>query len=161
MEINGRILGLRYGRDRFNEVMSNDYGEGVHPGELAAAFRLLEDGMRPHFVYFIEAHSTLTEYPPMVKIGTSAMPDKRLDQICKQLDRAPDWLGQTHELHYIQLMGLVVGDAELEQQLHRAFRSHRVAGEWFWLEPLEMAIGHFLSDYCVCEPCLVADRWGA
>ena len=154
------IVSPTYGRDRFAEVVANDYGDGVHAGELAAAFNLLERGMRPHFVYFVEAHSTLTEYPSMVKIGTSAMPDKRLDQICKQLHRAPDWLGATDELHLIRLMGLIIGDEELEQQLHRAFRSHRIAGEWFWLEPLEMAIDHILSDYCVCQMCLVADQIG-
>jgi len=152
------VVGPTYGRDRFPEVMANDYGDGIHRGELAAAFNLLERGMRPHFVYFVEAHSTLAEYPPMVKIGTSAMPDKRVDQICKQLHTAPDWLGATYELKDIRLMGLILGDEELEQQLHRAFRAHRIAGEWFWLEPLEIAIDHILSDYCVCQPCLVSDE---
>ena len=120
---------------------------------------VLERGVRPHYVYFIQAACPDGLLPPMVKIGTTALPDRRLEQISKQLAKAPDWLGDIGTPEDLRYWGLLPGDSELEKELHRAFASHRIAGEWFWLEPLETFIEVLLDGFCVCHLCrALSDR---
>jgi hypothetical protein len=159
MEINGRLLGISYGRNRWSEVAYENWGDGVASSNIGHAVRLLEEGMRPHFVYFLEVRNDFLELPAMVKIGTSATPQDRITQLSRHLDKGPEWLNTSDGDCDYRCMGLLVGDEELEGQLHKAFASHRIAGEWFWLEPIEMAIDFLLSEYCVCQTCLTLDGW--
>lgn len=131
------------------------WGPGINEAELQLAFEIARVGMRPHYVYFVAAQDD--SYDTLVKIGTSTSVSVRMQQIARDIQNGPDWLKTTPDAE-LCLLGYVVGDQELERQLHKAFKAHRAGGEWFWYKPLECAIDDLLCENCVCEPCIVVDR---
>jgi hypothetical protein len=134
------------------------WGVGINDGAYDQAVTIVNRGLRPHFVYFMLAEAE--PFQPLVKIGTTTDVNARMTQVGRQLRKGPDWL-QDFPADAFTLMGFVIGDRELEQQLHRAFADHTAGREWFVFPPIEAAIDMFLSDHCVCPLCLTADRLNA
>lgn len=56
---------------------------------------------------------------PIVKIGIATNPHERMRAL------------ETGAGAPVQLLGAIVGTAELEKSVHQQFRAHRVHGEWF------------------------------
>lgn len=141
-----------------DDLLTADWGPGVDDRDIAASVRIIKAGLRPRFVYFVEARSWEEEtMPALVKIGTTANPDRRLKDIEATRSRGPEWLSDKDDLATLRYMGLLPGDEQLERQLHRTFSAHRVSGEWFWLDPIEEPIDILLANYCVCDLCRVMD----
>lgn len=139
-------------------IVPKDWGAGIDARSMSACIRILQQGLRPRFVYFAEARSYEEEsFPTLVKIGTTVDPARRLKEIELACARGPEWLSDKDNLVSLGFMGLLLGDEELEQQLHKAFATHRVSGEWFWLDPLDEVVDILLSNFCVCSACLVTD----
>ena len=134
------------------------WGDGIDCDALERALTIARRGMRPHFVYFMLAESS--PFDPLVKIGTTTDVYLRKTQVGRELQKAPDWLGQSADCDFLTVIGYAIGDRELEQQLHKAFAHHRAGSEWFWYRDIEGPIDMFLSDYCICDPCLKADKLG-
>ena len=145
----------------------------VHQGFMTFAENIASQGMRPHFVYFLLAEASTDEgrYPSLLKIGTTSDPKTRMKSLQKQV--GPDWLGLFgYECaDRFDFFGLVVGDYELEQLLHRAFADFKVEGfkEWFWcetevMETVEMFVDDFGFFPC-CDPLpelmVLPDGWSA
>jgi hypothetical protein len=130
------------------------WGVGINDRAYDQAVTIANRGLRPHYVYFMLAETEPLE--PLIKIGTTTDVKARLTQVSRQLHKAPDWLADGGA-ETLSVIGYVIGDRELEQELHRAFADHRAGLEWFWFAPIEAAIDALLSDFCVCKPCLVAD----
>jgi hypothetical protein len=141
-----------------NDHPDDGWGPGIDAHALDRAFAIAHRGMRPHFVYFMLAEAS--PFDPLVKIGTTTDVHSRKTQVGRELHKAPDWLGDAAGCDFLTVIGYVVGDRELEQQLHRAFASHRAGSEWFWYRDIEGPIDMVLGAYCVCDPCLKADELG-
>jgi hypothetical protein len=139
------------------QILSSDWGSGVDPRDVAAAVKIIQAGIRPRFVYFVAARSYEEEtLPSLVKIGTTTNPDRRLKEI--SASRGPDWLSDSDNLDSLGYMGFLLGDEQLERRLHQAFAAHRVAGEWFWLDPIDDSVDFLLNNFCVCARCLATDN---
>jgi hypothetical protein len=115
---------------------------------LLRAHNLLRRGTRQHFVYF-----ALVETPMMsaVKIGTSHDPEQRLVGIRQGTSKTPAVI--LGELGSARLIGQVVGDGELEKELHRVFADAHLLGEWFNYQIIWPDLQAILADYCVCRGC--------
>lgn len=122
---------------------------------LGKAIDIIRRGTRTHYVYFIMAqpHDSIDGAEDCVKIGTTTDPDYRLMSIRTRAFKCPEWLSDTSRAKRIDYIGYVVGDQELEKELHRAFSDYRISGEWFALAPLVEHIRFLLRDYCVCRGC--------
>lgn len=84
------------------------------------------------FVYFIGS----TRGGP-VKIGFSVAPRRRLGEL------------QTASPVRLEILGLLAGTRETEQELHEKFSAHRMSGEWF--SPC-VEITDFIRDQTVALP---------
>jgi hypothetical protein len=68
-----------------------------------------------------------------------------------------DWL--EHGGADLRLLGYVPGAYDLEKSLHVCFKDWSLGREWFHLDGvIDNAIDMILSDYCVCQLCLIADQ---
>ena len=111
------------------------------------------------YVYFIEATDDLHE--PMVKIGVSTNVGQRVMQVSTEIEAGKykiDWL--EHGGADLRLLGYVPGAYDLEKSLHACFKDWSLGREWFHLDTvIDHAIDMILSDYCVCQLCLIADQF--
>ena len=112
------------------------------------AQKILERGVRQHYVYFILAES---EDRSAIKIGTSTDPHGRLAAIRGDTTKRPDWVRASPA--QLRLHGWVNGDQELEKTLHLAFAKYRIVGEWFAYAPIGVAINCLLAQWCLCPGC--------
>lgn len=121
------------------------------------AVSIADRGVRPHYVYFCLAvpKEGVTNGVKSLKIGTTYDPDRRLVGLQRGDTTSPDWLQDTGNASRIDFVGFVIGDAELEKHLHRAFAEHRLAGEWFAYEPIAALVDLLLGDHCVCRGCQI------
>ena len=110
------------------------------------------------YVYFIEATDDLHE--PLVKIGVSTNVGQRVNQVSTEIEAGKY---QINWLEYgganLRLLGYVPGAYDLEKSLHACFKDWSLGREWFHLDNvIDHAIDMILSDYCVCQLCLLADE---
>lgn len=122
---------------------------------LAEAEHRLQRGPAPSFVYFLLA--SLDDEPwarPFLKIGVTSHPLRRLNEIRKAADqgKGPDWVGDVGGSDCMKIICLFHGDRTTEKLLHKAFAAHRVAGEWFDLDPIENQIKHLIFHYGLRMP---------
>lgn len=123
--------------------------------------RVLDQGTRPHFVYFIVARTPDPElmFEPLVKIGTSTDVKARLEGLRRgDRTKGADWLGEPCFAD-LEVLGYVEGDRELESLLHKAFAEHRAGGEWFWYDPVRDTVDDILDEHCCCELCVFIDAF--
>jgi hypothetical protein len=120
-------------------------------------------GARTQYVYFMLAEMDPDEVSgiqlePMVKIGISVDPYQRREQVAIDPGKCGDWL-EVFGCDSLTVIGMLEGGREAEKALHAAFKEHRIAGEWFWYDPLSEAIDGLLCDHCVCPSCQFLDAW--
>lgn len=117
------------------------------------AIQVLQRGVRPHYVYFCLAQPSSSAIASAVKVGTTHDPHARLSAIRAGTTKAPPWVTDPNAVSSLDYVGFVIGDAELERHLHKAFAEHRLVGEWFAYAPVATAIDELLRDACVCRGC--------
>jgi hypothetical protein len=137
--------------------MTYEYLKGIDACYYNEAIVYIEKPVKS-YVYFILAHTE--GFDPLVKIGLSIDPERRLIEICNDLEAGKysiDWLQGGVES--LSVLGLLEGTQPLETALHKAFKKYKAGREWFWYNnELEEMIDDLLSDYCVCNACLIADN---
>lgn len=95
--------------------------------------RILEN---PGHVYVIQA-----EHGGPVKVGRARDPRKRLASI------------QTGSPHRLRIIGLIVGGAWMERDLHARLADHRMMGEWFeWNEAVRAVLDSHVTWAAAVEP---------
>jgi hypothetical protein len=124
--------------------------DAVNAPNLLRARNLLTRGMRDQFVYFI-----LVEAPRVsaVKIGWSFDPQGRIPAIRRGGCKTPSHV--ENYLHNATVIGQVIGDKELETELHRVFADARLSGEWFDYGVIAPDVTRILAEHCVCRGCQV------
>lgn len=137
--------------------MTYEYLQGIDACYYNEAIVYIKKPVKS-YVYFILAHTE--GFDPLVKIGLSIDPDRRLIEICNDLEAGKysiDWLQGGVES--LSMLGLLEGTQPLETALHKAFKKYKAGREWFWYNnELEEMIDDLLSDYCVCHACVIADN---
>jgi hypothetical protein len=109
---------------------------------------ILERGVRPHYVYFLRAHTLKQD---AVKIGTTTDPSSRMAALKCDNTKHPTWVREAGAR--LTLYGWVNGDQELEKALHRAFADYRITGEWFDMTLTRASIDDLLTSWCLCPGC--------
>lgn len=134
-----------------------DWLKGMHLGWFNTALEYARNPVKS-YVYFIVAEAEGLD--PLVKIGLSLDVPRRYKEIGQEIDKGlyPDWLVMGCDS--LRVLGYLEGTQPLETALHKAFKSKAIGREWFdYDQDLEQAIDELLSDYCVCERCLIADSY--
>ena len=133
------------------------YLTGIDAGYYNEAIMYIQKPVKS-YVYFILADTE--GFDPLVKIGLSIDPDRRLIEICNDIESgkyAIEWLETGTES--LSILGLLEGTQPLETALHKDFQKYKAGREWFWYnDELEEIIDDLLSDYCLCNLCGIADR---
>lgn len=75
-----------------------------------------------------------------VKIGRSVKPEQRVKSL--SATKAPENV----DVRAGYLLGTIPGGYRVEGELHQRFRSHRLVGEWFALEPIRVDISALLEE---------------
>lgn len=115
---------------------------------------MVENDMPRKYVYFALCEGD--GFDPMLKVGTSKDPYTRVKSLRKNPGKCGDWM-KDYGAEGAEILGTVYGDEGLERLLHRKFEKYRVAGEWFWYEPISYYISELLDDHCVCALCNIVD----
>jgi hypothetical protein len=144
-------------QDSIQPTSELSFLKGGELGWYNTALQYLDSPVKS-YVYFILAESEGLE--PLVKIGLSLDIYRRMNEIKLEVDRGNydvDWLVTGAET--LRILGIVEGTQPLETALHKAFKRKAAGREWFWYDDeLSQLIDELLCDYCVCEPCLIADN---
>jgi hypothetical protein len=143
--------------DSIQRTSEATFLKGGELGWYNTALQYLESPVKS-YVYFILAEAE--DFEPLVKIGLSLDIYRRMNEIKLDVDRGNydvDWLVTGAET--LRLLGIVEGTQPLETAFHKAFKRKAAGREWFWYDDeLSQLIDELLCDYCVCEPCLIADN---
>lgn len=120
--------GLRQSRDhpsigwRFFSIGNTPRSEYIESGEAKWSYPLPPDGASTESVYFIREEGTGN-----IKIGVTNNPSSRLSTM------------QTGNSNRLTLVHLIPGDARLAERIHNVCSRHRIHGEWFKPEALDVA----------------------